>query len=174
MAEAWGKIVIKASEELLSPLADSEDGIDGQTMLEFFSEVGADTEAAPGVEPLSEDDEWAIERIELFDDHLRIDSFGDEWMGLMEALVKSARGIEVYGSINHEHGGSALFALDRNGEPFYAEVSDEGEGDPNAEVSDEELSEQWRALIPADFADYVFGDEDEDEDADYDDEDDRD
>jgi hypothetical protein len=173
MAEAWGKIVIKAPEDLLALLSEAEDLIEGPAMLDFFAEVGADVDAAPGVEPLSEDDEWYLDRLELFDDHLRIDSFGDNWMGLMEALVKSARGIEVYGSIAHEHGGSALFALDRNGEPFYAEIAEEGEGDPNAEVSDAELKAQWQELVPADFADYVFGEEDED-DEESDDEDDRD
>jgi hypothetical protein len=169
MAEAWGKIVIKAPEDLLASLADSEDAIDGQAMIDFFDAVGADTESAAYCDPLSEDDEWKAQNMELHDDHLRIDSVGEEWIPLLEALVKSGRSIEVYGCISHEHGGEAIFALDGKGEPFFAEVDLESGGDPSADVSDAELSEQWRALIPEQFSDYLFADDDDEDD--YDDED---
>lgn len=168
MSEAWGSILIKASDELVSEMAQSDDGISWDLLVRLAGTAGIDSLVDKhSMLSYSEGNEFPHEGIERADDFVEITIFGDEWMYLIQALVKLGAGIEVYGSIAHEYGYTEYYALNNEGKHFFATADYESGED----IDEEALQKEWLSFVPADvqsrFPSVFSSDED-----DYDDEDD--
>lgn len=143
MAEAWGTLVIVAPQEILSDMHGNEDYVSWEAMARLFAHAGI-----PKYRGIGEGSCFNHEGIELHEDHLLISSFGDDWMYVLQDLLKTGKSIQVYGYVNHEHGGTELYALTASGERMIGEIDSE---DPNAEEDDADINARWLAMIPARF-----------------------
>lgn len=143
MAEAWGSLVIVAPQEILSAMRGNGDYVSWEAMARLFAHAGI-----PKYRGSGEGNCLSHEGIARHEDHLFIASFGDDRMYVLQDLLKTGKSIQVYGDVNHEHGGTELYALTASGERMVGEIDSE---DPNAEEDDADTNARWLAMIPAGF-----------------------
>lgn len=166
MSEAWGTLLIKSPEGVLPVLGDDDEGYDWAALTALAGHAGIDAlaEAHPLL-PTVAGTEFAIEEVPVQKHGFtEIEIFGEEWMWLAAALVKSGRDIELYGAIQHEHNFYELYALGSDGSRFCRNVDGEGA------TSDEEAKQimaEWLAAVPGDvrqaFPDAFELDDDDDD-----------
>ena len=147
MSEAYGTILLKLPEPLYEVLCEDDDGVSVDAIRELFTVAGIDL-SKPSYSTLIPETEHGYfphEGVEVRSGVLAIVIFGEEWMPVMQILVKNGKGVEAYGSINHEHGVSEYYALNADGNAFYELI--DFEASFNTEREDEIVAE-WLALIP--------------------------
>ncbi len=149
MSEAWGTLLIKAPEGTLPVLGEDDEGYAWEAIAELCRQAGIDDlrDSHPLLKSV-EGSELMIEEIPVLKHGFtEIEIFGEEWMWLVSTLVKSGQGIELYGSIQHEHNFYELYALGADGSRFCRTV--DGEGATSNDASKQTVAD-WLAAIPED------------------------
>ena len=169
MPEAYGSILIKASDRVMSELLSSDDSVSWETMTSLFKEAGIKSlKDSHSMLSYHEGEDFSSEGVEEESGFIRIAVFGDEWMHAMQPLVEKGKNIEVYGSISQEHGVSGYYALNEEGKHFFGEVDLEADDD---DVDAAEIIGEWLSFVPAEvketFPD-VFSEDEYDSDDDDD------
>ena len=147
MSEAYGTILLKLPEHLYETLCEDDQGVSVDAIKELFVATGIDL-SKPSYSmliPETEHGYFPHEGIEVRSGVLAIVIFGEEWMPVMQILVKYAKGIEAYGSINQEHGLTEYYALNADGSSYYELIDFEASFNTDRE---EEIIADWLALIP--------------------------
>lgn len=147
MSEAWGSILIKSSDRnLMDALESSEDGVSWDLITQIFKNAGI--ESLDNIHPLlsfSEGNEFPHEGLERSGEFIDITIFGDEWMHAMQPLIERGSGIEIYGSIFHEHGATEYYALNDKGKRFFGVIDYESGED----YDEEAMIKEWLSFVPA-------------------------
>ncbi|BFM13385.1 hypothetical protein R50072_35380 [Simiduia litorea] len=161
MSEAWGSILIKSSDEVMAALEASDDSVSWDLITRLFKDAGIDS--LKNLHPLlsfSEGNEFPHEGLERNGEFIHITIFGDEWMHAMQPLIKIGKGIELYGSISHEHGATEYYALNKDGKSFFGLIDYES----GEEFDEESMIKEWLSFVPNEVQEAfpgVFSDEDE-------------
>lgn len=162
MSEAFGTVVIKAPKAIVSNLCKDDESVPWAAISQLLEFAGVDTTKGQLTSLyVNEDNTFFHEGIEHSDGLAIITIFGEQWMYLMEALVKQGSSIEAYGEIHHEHGTVGFFALSGDGKMFCQLIDYEDDDEPEDE---EEVREAWAQLQSDKVAAYFEEPEEDDED----------
>ncbi|MFC1750947.1 hypothetical protein ACFL2V_19315 [Pseudomonadota bacterium] len=171
MPEAYGSVVIVASEEIIDEFKNCGESISWELMTKLFNYAGIKSiqDSDDMLSFCNKDEGFHQEGVEVKNSAVNITIFGSEWMDISKVLIKQGKGIQLYGRINHEYGADEFYALNADGKS-YTEVIDY-EGEYNVDREDGIFSE-WIGYVPQDMlASFpeVFSNEEEDEDYEEDD-----
>jgi hypothetical protein len=147
MSEAYGTILLKLPGHLIDLLCEDDEGVSRSALETLFSEAGIvhNLKSYSTLIPETEHGIFYHEGVEVRNGVLAIIISGDDWMPVMQILVKNGKEIEAYGSINHEHGITEFYALNADGESYYELIDFEASFNTERE---EEIVADWLGLIP--------------------------
>lgn len=152
MPEAWGQIIVRADDSLSDQLNDSDDSMSWDAAMALCQMAGTDPSKHKNFAMLVDEGiEFPFDESpsELGNGYWLLQIFGDEWMPLMQALVQSGKGVELYGSINSEYGVLEYYALQSNGQRYFGQIA--VEEDYCSEESEEEVINKWLVAVPEDI-----------------------
>ena len=143
MAEEWGQVVIRATDDLMAEVKRMENG-DATEFVRRLAQVAAiDAAALEGAD-------CRIGTVELQGDYALFDFSCAEWSRISRAFVSEGSGIEFYFSGQDEYGTAEFFALNDNGERFgYA--FDQGGDAWDIDGYDDEVTSklaEWDSKVP--------------------------
>ena len=150
MSEAWGTILLKASDELIDKFVSNETDypISRDTIDALLDEAEVDPTLQEGIkyrEDFYLDEE--VPRV-VGDGYCEIRTFGDDWMEAIKILLDSGKGIEIYGYIDHEAGRTEYYSLNREGNRYLGFV--DAESGECSDESEDTVVHKWLLTIPSD------------------------
>ena len=147
MSEANGTILLKLPGHLIDLLCEDDEGVSKEALETLFAEAGIDLSQKSYSQQIPETDHdlFLHEGVESRNGVLAIIISGEDWMPVMQTLVKYGKEIEAYGSINHEHGITEFYALNAEGESYFELIDFEASFNTERE---EEIIADWLGLIP--------------------------
>ncbi len=149
MPEAWGQIIVRLDDSFSEQFIDSQDSMSWAAAMELCKMAGTNPSKHKNFAMLvDEESEFPFDDspIELENNYWLFQTFGDEWMYLMQALVQYGKNIELYGSIDHEHGVLEYYALQNNGQRYFGQIA--VEENYCSEETEEEVVNKWLASVP--------------------------
>jgi len=146
MAEEWGKIIIKANDEITQTF--NVNYCTGLVQLADFSKVN--------VRQL-ENSLGNIDKVELKAGYVILSYDCSDWLEMSKLFVTSAINIEYYAKHGDEYGTLSFFALSADGSRLALEYDDEGDLMEDEDYKEEITVKlkQWMHLIPEEIKQYI-------------------
>ena len=141
MAEEWGSVVIKASDDVVSLLQDTNDGCPAAIKL------GQDGQIA---EDKIRDVNCGFHEFDVKDGYAQIRFHCSDWKQLSELFVRDAANVEWYATVFDEYGTADFYLLNGDGERFHRNFDMGGDLcdiDGYVEEVQDDLA-KWESLVP--------------------------
>ncbi len=149
MPEAWGQVVMRFDHSLDDVLAVSSDALSWEDTMDLCRRAGVSPREHDAFSSqVDEGSEFYFEGepTRIADRYWLVNSFGDEWMYLLQALMLSQSKLELYGRIQHEHGVIEYYALCGNGQRYFGTI--DAECSACSEDAEDIVIEKWLAATP--------------------------
>lgn len=144
MAEEWGTVVIKASDEIISLLQNGDDGCEAAVKLGQIGQIAEDN---------IRDLNCGIGDLEVKGDYAHFHFNCSDWKVLTEMFVRDAANVEWYSTIFDEYGTADFYLLNGDGERFHLNF-DQGGDMCEIDGYEDEVREKiakWESLMPEDL-----------------------
>ena len=141
MAEEWGTVIVKATDDVLDKVDNSQHDFETAKLL-----------AAVGGVPVEKFENLVLRtnKVGLDNGYAVIDYDCADWRAFSELFVKEAKDLELYARTNDEYGTTAFYALNGDGERYHFWF-DQGGDLCDIEGYEDEVMEkidQWTAKLP--------------------------
>ena len=140
MAEEWGTVIVKASEEIATVFEAGNHRVALKQLAEFAELDGAVVEKSIA----------AVDEVSKVGPYAVLTYHCSEWIDLSVAFVSRGANIEYYGRHGDEYGTLSFYALNENGEKLgfqFDEDGDEWDYPDFAERTAAKLK-QWHEALP--------------------------
>ena len=149
MSEAWGKVIIKASDEIHTNLAKDNRYVNEETISQLLTYAGL-------MPSIDREMGFSIEGVQRKGNYVALDIFDGNWIELARNISRNGKNIEIYAYVGDEYGTVVFCALNQdcsNIEYWYeqdgGDESCQDGFDEDAfykEISDKK--NKWLSLIP--------------------------
>ena len=144
MAEEWGTVIVKASNDVLGQLRDSGDDYESAKLL-----------AVSGGVPEEKISDLILrtEKVVLQHGYAVIDYDCADWRAFSELFVNDANGLELYSRTNDEYGTAAFHCLNADGDRFHFWFDQGGDLCDIEGYEDEVMAkiDKWVSMLPDDL-----------------------
>ncbi len=166
MPEAYGNVVLKVNDDILSKLRGCERTIPTELIIQLLNDSNIDSTQFNESNNIQTFDRWALDldlrhglslqtSPTVKSGYIGLEIFGSDWMGCTYLLASCAEEIEIYASIGDEYGTRLNFALNDLGKRHLFGWEEEGDEFDQEDFDEDEYEElvlkkenEWRDFIP--------------------------
>lgn len=149
MSEAWGNIVIKASDKININLSKDKRYVNHEYVKEFLTFAGLSPSMCQRMG-------FSIQGVKQKAGYVILNIFDGDWIEIARHIAMNGKNVELYANVGDEYGTNVYCALNQKGSKFDYWYEEEGDEWHQDDFDEKEFRQkikakrkEWLSLIPA-------------------------